>query len=199
VEHRGTGSAADMQLNGKPLGQNMSLNLNVGDWVNSYGSGIWQIYKILQFKGIDPTSQQEVQETRIFSKRFVLSSFKRSFKEECCSPYYVSGLDEETKKKLEIFVNENEPLYKKFLDYKPKPIDSIYNARIGMPKGKQVEEIESMISKERLFNKLELDPYLRELGFNPDELPSWTAQFKSEDHMCQAGYLVYKFNRVLKF
>lgn len=65
--------------------------------------------------------------------------------------------------------------------------------------GLRVIDMESMIPKERFFNELELDPCLRELGFDTDELPFWTAQFISEDHTCRGGYLVYTFKRILKF
>lgn len=174
------------------------MELRVGNWVFSYHPGIWQIYRILTCKVRSPVSGLGQETTTVFSKRFLSETFKRSFKEECCSPDFVEKLDDETMSKLERFIKENAALYKKFNDYVPKPIDEIYNARIGTPKGKGVKEIEALISKDRLFNGLEINPYLEELGFHTKELPSWTAQFVSEDHQCKDGYLAYKFHRILE-
>ena len=173
------------------------MELKIGDWVTSYSSGIWQIYKILNYKGINPVSGLEKEITSIFSKRFLSKSFKSSFKEECCSPDFVDKLDHETTDRLKKFIKENDELVSKFKKYLPKKINSVYNARIGIPKGKNAKEAEAIISKDRAFNVLEINQHLDELGFNTKELPSWTAQFVSEDFKCQNGYLVYNFKRIL--
>jgi hypothetical protein len=177
----------------------MNTELKVGDWVTSYHQGIWQIYRILECKVMDPYSKLAVSKTTIFSKRFVSPSFKRSFSQECCDPSFAEKLDRKTQSKLKAFIKQNSALFKLFNEYVPKPVDSVYNARIGIPERKNVEEIEALFSRERVFNELEIDPYLRSLGFDTEELPSWTAQFLSKDHVCQGGYLVYRFQRILEF
>ena len=175
------------------------MNLKVGDWVSSYSAGIWQIYRILSYKCLDPISKQETIKTSVFSKRFLSNSFKRSFKEECCSPEIVQKLDNETQTKLQKFIEENSSLYQKFVEFKPKSLSRVYNARIGIPKSKSTNELEDQFSKEQKFNELQIKPYLEKLGFNTNEMPSWTAQFISENHEVEDGYLVYKFTRVLEF
>ncbi len=177
----------------------MNTKLKVGDWVTSYRQGIWQIYRVLKCKEMDPLSHLAVLKTTIFSKRFVSPSFKRSFSQECCDPSFVKKLERKTQSKLKAFIKQNPALFKLFNEYVPKPVDNVYNARIGIPERKNVEEIEALFSRERVFNELEIDPYLRSLGFDTEELPSWTAQFVSEDHSCRNGYLVYKFHSILPF
>ena len=177
----------------------MDLEIKEGDWVTSFSSGLWQIYRVLSYKGINPVSKSEKLKTSVFSKRFVLNSLKPSFKEECCSPDFVERLDPETNTKLEEYIRDNETLHKEFNEYKPKPIDSIYNARIGVPEGKSLEATDALICKDRNLNELEIGPYLKELGFDITRLPSWTVQFISEDHNCQDGYLIYRFARILDF
>lgn len=174
------------------------MELHENEWVTSYSSGIWRIYKMLDYKGIDPATKLEVDKTTIFSKRFVSNSFKRSFKEECCDPVFVDKLDHETMAKLEHFIEQNQALYKEFQEYVPKPLNSIYNARIGIPKDKDVSYLEAIISKDKKLRVSEINQYLKELGFNTNSLPSWTAQFVSKDFECKDGYLIYSFHQILK-
>jgi len=81
-------------------------------WVSSYHPSIWQIHRILNYKDFDPVTKSEANKTTIFSKRFLSKSFKRSFKEECCSPVFVAALDFETETKLKYFIEQNQALYK---------------------------------------------------------------------------------------
>jgi hypothetical protein len=173
------------------------MGLNVGDWVRSYSAGIWQIYRVLEdYKCLDPLTGNETINSTIFSKRFVSNSFRKSFKEECCHPSFVTDLKYEEMKKLEIFIVKNSVLYAKFVKYEPKPIASVYNARIGIPTNRSVEEIARLIPSSESFTALQISPFLQKLGFDTKQLPSWTVQFVSENHQCENGWLVYKFSRV---
>jgi hypothetical protein len=171
----------------------------VGDWVHSHESGIWQIYRVLHYKHKDPVTKLEQQKASIFSKRFLPNSFKRSFKAESCDPSFVRKLDEKTFKKLNEFIEENDKLYELFVQYKPEPIDSIYNAGICIPEGKSIKDVQPDLSNTRSVNVFEIDEYLQSLGFETEGLLYWTAQFVSENHICEDGYLVYRFERVLDF
>lgn len=175
----------------------MSEDVKEGDWVTSYSSGIWQVYRVLRFKEFDPVTGLEQERARIFSKRFLLKSFKRSFKEECCDPFFVELLDQNTRAKLESFIKTNEALYRKFLEFSPKPIHCIYNARIIVAAGQTPEKIERLIPRGNALRQNEIKPLLESLGIAAKVLPSWTAQFVSRDHACQDGYLMYEFSRVL--
>lgn len=173
------------------------MSLNVGDWALSYSSGIWQIYRILTYKCRDPLTGNEKEKTTIFLKRFINKSFKRSFSEECCDPSFVKKLSSEELQTLNDFIGKNNELYTKFINYIPKEIDCIYNARIGIQTGKTAQEIESMIQKNLLISDFEISPLLEDLGFNTKEFPYWTVQFVSHDHQCKDGYLVFRFKRLL--
>lgn len=176
------------------------MELQVGDWVNSYHAGIWQIYRIAHYKSLNPSSGLEEYRTSVFSKRFISPLFKRSFSQECCHPIYVSKLDEVTAVKLEAFIKEYPDLYKKFLEYTPKPIDNIYNASFLIPDGTTSKEAEGLFSNEITLRAIEIEPYLKSLGLDTKTLPpTSTAQFVSRDYSCENGFLVYKFYRILDF
>jgi hypothetical protein len=177
----------------------MTDELKVGDWVTSYQKGIWQVYRILRYKGKDPGSDREEHRTSIFSKRFVLNSFKRSFTAECCHPSFVKRLDSQTQKALDELIARNGELLKAFTAYQPGPVDCIYNARIGIPNNMSETEVASLIPRDRLFSEMEIDPYLTSLGFDTKSLPAWTVQFRSKDHRCREGYLDYEFQGVFPF
>lgn len=175
----------------------MSDQLQVGDWVTSYSKGIWQIYRILHLKGIDPDSGRPRDQISIFSKRFLSSSMKRSFSEECCHPTFVKKLDADAAANLELFIKDNQALHRKFVEYKPKPVNAIFNARFGIPHNKTTDEIAALIPKDTVLWQGEIQPLLERLGLNTKAMPSWTAQFVSPDHACVDGYLAYRFNRIL--
>lgn len=166
--------------------------------MHSYGSGIWQIYRILNYTGRNPRSGSEQYRTTVFSKRFVLNSFKRSFKNECCAPSFVEKLDKATCKQLADFIEENQELYQSFCEYEPEPIDAIYNARIKVPDGKTKEEVEALLSDCLSLKDLEIDKHLRDLGFDTEGFPNWIVQFVSKNHECQDGFLAYRFQEVLR-
>jgi hypothetical protein len=58
------------------------MTFGVGDWVKTYTAGIWQVYRILDYKCMDSMTGRKAQKRTVFSRRFVSNSFKRSFKEE---------------------------------------------------------------------------------------------------------------------
>jgi hypothetical protein len=172
--------------------------LKIGDWVRSYSTGIWQIYRILDYKCKDPVTGKDVEKTTIFSKRFVSDSFKRSFKEECCDPAFVYFLDMDKKKELDSFIESKPGLYQKFIDHEPKKIDCIYNARIGIPLHKDSQMIEDKLKVLGPIKDIEINSKLNELGFDTKAMPSWTVQFVSNDFACVDGYLSFQFVRVLE-
>ena len=170
----------------------------IGDWVRSYSAGIWQIYRILDYKCKDPVTGKVVEKTTIFSKRFVSDSFKRSFKEECCDPAFVYLLELDKKKELDAFIESNSGLYQKFIDHEPKQIDCIYNARIGISPHRDSQIIADKLKDLGPIKDIEINPKLNELGFNTKAMPSWTVQFVSSGFECLGGYLSFQFLRVLE-
>ena len=174
------------------------MSLEVGDWVRSYSAGIWQIYRILEYKCRNPVTGKEQDKTTIFSKRFVSNTFKRSFKEECCDPSFVEQLNSGEKRELDLFINQNKKLYVMFRDYKPKNIDCIYNARIGIPENRDSSAIAKALYGLGPIRDLDISQHLTTLGYNTKAMPYWTIQFISENFTLEDGYLVFKFSRILE-
>ena len=133
------------------------MNIEVGDWVRSYSTGIWQVYRILYYKGINPVDGKEQEEVTVFSKRFVSNSFRRSFKEESCAHTFITKLDQYEREELDQFIKSNELLYKQFIKYQPKSIDCLYNARIGIPEDRDKEKIINNLKSETYYKVTEIE------------------------------------------
>jgi len=175
------------------------MELKVGDWVRSYSSGIWQIYRILDYKCSDPLTGNSQNKTSIFVKRFVSNSFKRSFKQESCDPLIITKLGREEQLKLDGFIKDNPDLYKKFNELAFTDIDCIYNARIGIPENSSIESIASKFESTGYIKDIDIQSMLVKMGFKTKDMPSWTVQFISDNYHCIDGHLAFKFARVLEF
>jgi len=173
--------------------------LEVGDWVRSYGAGIWRIYRILECQNeLSEPGDESVRQT-VFVKRFVSNSFKRSFSEDSCSPFFVRRLDPEEQRALEDFIATNPKVYERFLAYEPKPVDAIYNASISIPADRNAERVRQALVDLNLLSASEIVGELKRLGLSPATLPSWTAQFVSPKHELRQGHLLYSFCAVFEF
>ncbi|MDR2212532.1 MAG: hypothetical protein LBE21_02750 [Pseudomonadales bacterium] len=173
------------------------MSLKVGDWVKSHRAGIWQIYRVLEYKCQNPVTGLEQDAVTIFSKCFVTNKFKPSFKEQCCDPSLITPLSSSEKSEVNLFISQNEELYKKFREYEPSAIDCIYNARIKKPKAKEISVIEKNLSDLGLIRDLEINRHISSVGYAPESASSWTAQFVSENFSIVNGYIVFKFNKIL--
>lgn len=174
-------------------------NLDIGDWVITTNAGIWQIYRIDNFKSIDPLTEKVADKTLIFVKRFINDSGKRSFTETFFSPSLIFKLDQEEVHKLEEFIKDNMDIYEKFNKYKPKPIDSLYSCGIEIPKDKAPEEIAELIPKEKKLTELQIRELVGNLGYDTKSYPQWTIQFISKGTELKDRYVRYKFNKVMEF
>jgi hypothetical protein len=171
--------------------------INVGDWVWSYSSGIWQVYRVIHYKTRDALTLGETDETMIFSKKFLSESMKPSFREECCAPAHIEHLSDEAMRKTEAFILNNPDAIKRFEGYQPKDIDMVYNSRIALPDGTSVEDVEKLIPKDQMFSVFEIEQLLSRLGLLNDPCYD-TAQFVSPNFTCRDGYLVHSLKRVLQ-
>ncbi|WP_063704681.1 hypothetical protein [Pseudoalteromonas gelatinilytica] len=177
----------------------MGDNMKVGDWVRSYGSGIWRVHRILELNDFDIQSQTNKPRTVVFSSRFVNDAYKRSFATECCDSAFVYHLQQAERDELDSFINQNIDLYTKFNAYKPKPINVIYNAKINIPVSKSKSELEDfLISYQSLFLE-QLFCQLHSSGLASSDNKGWTAQFVAKDHEAVDGKLVYSFSTLLTF
>lgn len=174
------------------------MALNIGDWVRSYGSGIWQIYQILNFNCRDPRTGNSKEKTIVFSKRFVSDSYKRRFSQESCESAIVFPLEKEEKIQLEAFILENPELHQKFVKYEPKRIDCIYNASISIPENMAVSEAEKRLKGFGPVRDLDISSKIEESGLAKNGKHMRTAQFVSEGYECINNYLVFRFYRILE-
>ena len=107
--------------------------------------------------------------------------------------------NDDDRTRLQRFIKDHPYVFEQLKSYKPRPIDVVFNARIGIPSKLTREDVEKMIATERMFTAFEIGPYLHAKGFSTTELPFWTVQFISPDHECRGGYLRFKLNRVLSW
>lgn len=175
----------------------MDSNLKVGDWVRSYSKGIWRIYRVIEVEEVDPSNGKLRKRTIIFSSRFVNDSFKRSFSNEGCNPFFVYKLDGEELDQLDAFIQSNPDLFAKFEKFKPKPIDLVYTARISKNDGYTKTDVEKQFDNLNKIKSCDLIKTIESKGFEVGVHPSWLVQFLSEDHETQDGQLVYSYKRVL--
>lgn len=177
----------------------MAQQFNVGDWVRIHKAGIWQIYRAIKPKVLDPVTQKRATRAVIFAMRFLTNAFKPSFDQDCCHPDLAKKLSTADKEKLDSYITKNPDHYETFLAYTPKQIDSVYNARIEAPEDTTPAAVASKLKTKRKLTELEIGPFLESKGF-PDGTPGWTVQFVSTDHECDAdGYLIYSLDTVLDF
>ena len=177
----------------------VAKQFKAGDWVRIRKAGIWQIYRLITPKVLDPVTEKQATRAVAFAKRFLTNAFKPSFDQDCCEPDLAKKLTAADKKKLDSYITNNPEKYEAFLARTPEQIDSIYNARIAAPENTTSKSVAKKLKTKRKFTELEIASFLESKGF-PDGMPSWTVQFVSTDHECDAGgYLVYSFDTVLEF
>ncbi|WP_394173264.1 hypothetical protein [Thalassotalea litorea] len=177
----------------------MNSNLQVGDWVRSYGSGIWKIHRILELSDFNFASMCDEKRTIVFCCRFVNDSFNRSFTTECCDSSLVSHLDVAQTRKLSIFIDDNPELIAKFNAYKPKSIDAVLNARVQIPETNSTDKLEAALSGLESLTAEDVFEKLQKLGIEAKQVPNWTAQFISRGHETADDKLLYNFSKLLCF
>ena len=138
-------------------------------------------------------------QTAIFSKRFLSKSFKRLFGEATCHPSFVSLLGSDDHERLEAFIAANPSVYEKFESYQPKPVDCIYNARIGLPADRTAAELAASFDPSRPIRDTDIDSILTNMGLDTKAIPYFLiVQFVSKDHECIDDHLVFRFHRIFK-
>mgnify|MGYP003628146672 CR=1 FL=1 len=174
-------------------------DFKIDDWVLSVNSGLWRVYRIDNFKCIDPVSEKLEDKTLIFVKRFVNDSGKRSFTQNVFCPSLLVKIEDEGLSEIEEFIRENKELYKKFEAFKPKLIDSIYARNITAPEDKSASEIAALIPKGKKVTQLDIVRIVEGLGYGSKDYPHWTIQFISKGTELENGFVQYTFGQVLEF
>lgn len=176
--------------------------MKVGDWVNSYSKGIWQILRIDE---VESEFEEHATQTIVHLKRFLNSSYKKSFSAESCSDYFLSELNESEVEKVNDIIKLNNKWYEDFLNYQ-KFVDSIYNLSLYISDStereifkKSVEEkcknVNDGLSKKNINQLL-----LSELENNKKStIRNFTAQFISINSEVKDRQLIYREVRFLDF
>lgn len=173
--------------------------LKIGDWFVSTSAGIWQIYRIDNFKSINPMTDKIEDKTLVFGKRFINDAGKRSFTQNFFSPSLIFKLEGVEIDNLNDFIKDNVEIYEKFEQFEPKPINSIYSVGIETPKDKSPADIASLIPKNKKLNVIQIRELVDSLGFDTKSYPQWTIQFISKGTELHDNFVQYIFNKVLEF
>lgn len=176
--------------------------MKVGDWVNSYSKGIWQIVRIDE---VENEFDEHTTQTIVHCKRFLNSSYKKSFSAESCSEYFITKLSEFDVEKVNEIIKLNNKWYDEFLKYQ-KFVDSIYNLSLYVSNSsernifkKTIEEkfksVNGGLSKKQINQLL-----LSELENNKKStIRNFTAQFISKNSEIKDRQLIYKELKLLDF
>lgn len=131
----------------------MGQNIQIGDWVNSYSTGIYRVEKIID--GYYDESDQSTlgfnkigdkyKDRIIVSKRLLNSKFKKSISYESCSEYYVTHLREEQFSELQKILIQKPELIKELDEYKIPILVSIYNAELQIDNEKELQSVMQLI------------------------------------------------------
>ncbi len=173
------------------------MSLRVGDWVTNCGTGFWRVHRVLDHRAWDPRTGGEFAQRLVFVTRFLSKSLKRSFTEDCCDESLIRPLDVAQRHQLDDFIAANPELLRKFDAYQPKPQDTLFTARVGVPADRDADPITRALAGGGELTVFEIGPTLRGLGLKTGAVPYWLVQFLCEDYACRDGYLRYKFLRVL--
>lgn len=180
----------------------ISSLMKVGDWVNSYSKGIWQILRIDE---VENELEQHATQTIVHCKRFLNSSYKKSFSAESCSNYFITKISESELERVNEIIELNNKWYEEFLNYH-KFVDSIYNLSLHVSNSTEREIFKKSIvekckSVNSGFSKNIINQLLSsELENNKKStIRNFTAQFISINSEIKDRQLIYREVRFLDF
>ena len=173
--------------------------MKVGDFVHSYTKGIWQIYRIINYKTINLQNDKSEKKETVFLKRFISASYKKSFSEECCDPSFVSPLSVEELIKLNNFIENNKDLFEEFNNYMPKPIDAILNIKIRKIEQVELKQFTELLKSRKKMTYREINKYIVQNNLKAEKSYGNTLQFVSNNFEIKNGNLVYQYSRILDF
>ena len=175
------------------------MNVKVGDWVTSYSSGIWRVYRVLENVVVANSSGGTKTISLIFSNRFLSSSYKPLFKSECCAPSFVEKLNSEETSKLNDYISKNPEQFERFDKKEPKIVNAYTDAFFTKPSNKTIEEINNYFELKQKIKASDIHKVMEQFNLTWKGNPGWRVEFISENHEVLERELVYTFNKVLEF
>lgn len=179
-------------------------DVRVGDWVESYSPGVWQVVCILddfielRFRPEAPNRRSR--RRLVFCKRFVDERWKKAFKAEVAEAALVHPLSEDQRTQLDNYIAEYPRTLGEFEGFCPEMPDHIFSLRLNLPQPVDVEKInqsvmntftgiESGFTNEEVLDRLgssHLGGYLSE------GISNLTIRFLCRRHEIRDGQFVFR-------
>jgi hypothetical protein len=176
----------------------------LGDWISSYSSGIWRVYRVIhdaQKLRFSLQERQRVDRRRlVFSKRLVDEMWKPTFSNELSSSELVSALTDDNKRRLEEFIVKNPQTLREFEAFQPKPIDQAMDLPLNVPTSIGKEDIQHLIRDvfAGIGEGLTNDAILQRLAaselarYAPKTIRNATLRFVCKDHELHDNEYVFR-------
>jgi hypothetical protein len=175
------------------------MNIEIGDWVTSYSSGIWRVYRILENVLQISASKETDRVSLVFSSRFLSSSYKPLFKSECCAPEFVEKLGPNELSRLKAYIAENPRQFEKFDKREPQVLNAYADVFFTRPSNKSSEEVARSFDPGRKIKASDVSELMNQLKLTYQGNPCWRVEYVSKEYECSDDQLVYAFNKVLEF
>ncbi len=128
------------------------MNLKKGEWVYSYSKGIFRVEEIIDkyyeentpLLGNNKIGDKMLTRT-IISKKFLTSSFKKSFGFESCDESLISKLLKSDLRKLEKLLREKPNLIKEFEEYKIPERHTIWKSEFQIDNEEDLRKMNSVV------------------------------------------------------
>ncbi len=128
------------------------MNLKKGEWIYSYSKGIFRVEEIIDKYYEEDTPLigdnkvgDKMPTRAIVSKKFMTSSFKKSFGFEACDESLVSKISKSDFKKLEKIISEKPNLIKELDEYKIPERQTIWNSEFQIDNENDLKKMNLLI------------------------------------------------------
>ncbi len=128
------------------------MNLEKGEWIYSYSKGIFRVEEIIDKYYEENTPLlgnnkigDKMPTRTIISKKFLTSTFKKSFGFEVCDESLVSKLSKSDLKKLEKLLSEKPNLIKEFEEYEIPERHTIWKSEFQINNENDLRKMNSVI------------------------------------------------------
>ena len=178
--------------------------LSVGDWVESYSPGVWQVVHVLEgfFElRFHPDEPRRVSRRRlVFGKRLVDEKWRKAFKAEMAEAAVVHPLGDDQRARLVEYAGANPETLAEFEAFRPEMPDHIASLRLNVPQPVEVEGLRSAVAQafSGIEDGLTNDEMLERLARSPlaghlsAGLSNVTVRFLCRRHEIRDGQFVFR-------
>ncbi len=185
------------------------MELKQGDWIYSYSKGIFRIEEIVNkyYEECTPLLGNnkigdEMPTRTIVSKKFLSSTFKKSFGFEVCDESLASKLSKTDLDKLENLISEKPHLLKKLDEYEIPQRQTIFNLELQIEKKSDLEKFDLLvkfINKGKTYIEIENEmETLDLLKFKPKYFGNYLLRFINYDDELRDKRRVWKNAEIRK-